>query len=240
MNLDILYEDKNFLAVNKPAGLLVHGHQNTDEETVVTWITKHRPEIKNVGDDPQDRPGIVHRLDKATSGVLLIAKTQEYFLYLKSLFQQHEIKKTYCAFTWGSFKAKEGVVDKPIGIVSGSIRRSIRSSKMMKPAVTEYRVKKEYAAPDNKIISFVHVFPKTGRTHQIRVHLASIGHPIVGDALYGPRKRAPKSKNNKHEQVSAFEPSRLMLHALSVEFAVTPGHRVRIEAPPPPEFKLSF
>ncbi len=223
--IEILYEDHNVIAINKPAGLLVHGHSKTEEETVVTWIKNHYPSVQTVGDDPENRPGIVHRLDKETSGVLLIAKTQEYFLYLKSLFQNHEIKKTYQAFAWGAFQKREGMIDQPIGIVSGSIRRSVRSQKMAKSAVTEYHVKKEFNVTDKVVISSLEVMPKTGRTHQIRVHLSSIGHPIVGDTLYrGVRKEMPKT--------------RLMLHAFSLEFALTPGHRMRIEAPPPPDFQI--
>src|ERR1700685_121466 len=133
MEPEIVYENKNFLAINKPSGLLVHrakiaNHTSSAEPTLVDWLLKHRPEIKNVGDDPAQRPGIVHRLDKDTSGIMLIPKTQEYFEYLKSLFQKHEIKKTYYAVVRGGLKEKEGTIDKPIGIRNGTLKRSVRST----------------------------------------------------------------------------------------------------------------
>ncbi len=218
-NLEIIYEDKNFLAVDKPAGVLVHPTTSpVKEETITDWILKNRPEIGVVGDNPQIRPGIVHRLDRDTSGVLLIAKNQEYFEYLKSLFQTHEIKKTYLALVRGHVSSKEGKIDKPIGLKSGSVKRTVTTShaKMVKNAVTNYRVKK-YIGDD----TLLEVSPETGRTHQIRVHLASIGHPIVGDKIYGGKRTHP---------VSGVP---LCLHALSVEFAISPGQRMKIEAEPP-------
>ncbi len=235
---EILYEDKNLVAINKPAGLLVHRARHTkkveqrkkneergtggEEPTVVDWVLGRYPEIKTVGDDPENRPGIVHRLDKETSGVLLIAKTQSSFEYLKTLFQKHEMAKTYLALVRGHFQEATGVIDRPIGIVSGSVKRSVRSEKMSKVATTEYRVLGEHTIAAREVVSLLEVHPKTGRTHQIRVHCASIGHPIIGDPLYGRRK--PRE-------------SRLMLHAFAVEFQGESGERLRIEAPPPIEFE---
>ncbi len=230
---EIVYEDKNFLAVNKPTGLQVHAAKIRAQKqpvglqpTLVDWLIKKYPEIKTVGDNPETRPGIVHRLDKETSGVLLVARNQEYFEYLKSLFQNREIAKTYRALVIGKLMPRNGVIDKPIGIKNGTLKRSVHSEKMQKEAITEYNVKK-YFETDDKGFSLVEVYPKTGRTHQIRVHLASVGHPVAGDSLYGPKKPTPGIH-------------RLMLHAVSLEFKDKDGKRLRIEADPPEDFEKAI
>jgi len=238
----ILYEDENFLAIDKPAGLMVHpariapgkkSKNTAPEPTFVDWLLANRPEVKTVGDDPATRPGIVHRLDKETSGVMLIAKTQAYFEYLKSLFQKHEIRKTYYAIVRGVPAPRKGIIDAPIGIVNGTLKRSVRSKKMRKEAVTEYGVVKEWGEGGSgyERFSLLEVHPRTGRTHQIRVHLASIGHPILGDKLYGPK---PTPSNQ-------LPITRLMLHAAAIEFTAKNGSTIRIESesklstvPPPP------
>ena len=230
----VIYEDENFLAINKPAGLLVHAVRSKEhgkESTVVDWLLARYPEIKTVGDDPAERPGIVHRLDKDTSGVMLVAKNQKTFEYLKSLFQKREVQKTYLALVWGTLKTKSGVINAPIGIRSGSVKRSVRSEKMAKEAVTEWRVVKLFDSG----YSLLEVKPKTGRTHQIRVHLASIGHPVVGDRLYGRRRVINNSITN-----DPTADNRLMLHALSIEFTAPDGKRTRLEAEPPASFIHSF
>ena len=234
LNLKVLYEDENFLAVDKPAGVLVHAvnakrksqSAKREKETIIDWLLENRPEVKGVGDLPagrqaiQTRPGIVHRLDRDTSGVLLIAKTQKYFEYLKSLFQNHEVKKTYLALVRGRVRLETGRIDKPIGLKSGSVKHTVShvKAKMIKNAVTNYRVKK-YIKAGSEEQTFLEVTPETGRTHQIRVHLASIGHPVVGDKLYG-------GKSTK-----SGEP--FYLHAYAVEFPVSPGRMICIEADPP-------
>ena len=266
----VIYEDENFLAVDKPSGMLVHAVRTNAEQTqnnaenfprksalslresavpsgtLVDWLLEKYPEIKNVGDDPKTRPGIVHRLDRETSGVMLVAKNQEYFEYLKSLFQKRLIKKTYLAVVFGELAPQSGTIKKPIGLKSGTTKRSIYSGKMAKEAITEYRVKKYYElkeggkittiipqlwynrSSENKkgvgrVFSLTEVRPLTGRTHQIRVHLASIGHPVVGDHFYGPKRQPDWA-------------TRLMLHSLSVEFAAAEGKVLKIEAEPPKEF----
>ncbi|MEK7555601.1 MAG: RluA family pseudouridine synthase [Patescibacteria group bacterium] len=226
----IIYEDKNFLAVNKPAGLLVHpaGNPkfkilNPKQFTLADWLVKKYPEIKTVGDEPKIRPGIVHRLDKDTSGVILIARNQDYFNYLKKLFQERKIKKTYLALVWGKLEPKTGIIKKPISLKTGTIKRTVWKGGLTKEAITEYKVKK-YFKKDGQDFSFVEVFPKTGRTHQIRIHLASIGHPIVGDALYGHKE-------------NPFGLARQFLHAESVEFNTDDGKRIKIEAELPKELK---
>ncbi len=228
-----IYEDKNFLAVNKPAKLLVHSVSkinsrlqipNPKEQTLVDWVLKKYPEIRNVGDEPKTRPGIVHRLDKDTSGVILIARNQKYFDYLKNLFQTHQIKKTYLALVWGEVGPKTGVIEKPIYLKSGSTKRTVWHGKMEKSAITEYKVIKYYQR-ESAAFSLLKISPKTGRTHQIRVHLASIGHPIVGDSLYG-------------KKTNPFNLSRQFLHAESLEFSLENGRRIKIEAGLPEELKF--
>jgi 23S rRNA pseudouridine1911/1915/1917 synthase len=243
---EIIFENDDFVVVNKPAGLVVHAARvsarrstrergqagaNATEETraaeptLVDWLVKKYPKIKTVGDDPALRPGIVHRLDKATSGVMIVAETQASFEQLKKLFQEHRMKKTYYALVHGVPKNKKGTIDAPIGIKNGSLKRSVHSSKMAKSAVTEYSVVKVMTRSDGdkEGYALLKVNPLTGRTHQIRVHLASIGHPIVGDPLYG----------RKADAVSA---SRLMLHAAALMFSDAVGNRFEFEVPAPSDF----
>lgn len=219
--IDVIYENDDFAAINKPAGTLVHrpekGPKSLQKESVLTdWIKEHYPETKEVGDEPNLRPGIVHRLDEDTSGILLIAKNQHFFSHLKELFQKHEVKKTYLALVHGRMAGK-GRIEKPIGLISGSVKRSVngKNLKMIKEAVTEYKVLKVLKGK----YSLLRIFPETGRTHQIRVHLASIGHPIVGDRLYGIKKEDKE-----------LGLTRQFLHAESAEFGLEDGSRIKIEA----------
>lgn len=205
---DVIYEDGNIIGIHKPSGLMVHGVSGhvADEQTLVDFLLKKYPEIAKVGDEPVLRPGIVHRLDKDTSGVMVVARTQESFDALKNIFQEHKVKKTYYAIIKGIPKEKKGIIYKPIGIKTGSVKRSVHSGKMAKEAVTEYEVEKEFLRGDEKF-ALVKVVPQTGRTHQIRVHLASIGYPVIGDPLYGGKSNA-----------KLFP--RQALHAYSLEFTI--------------------
>jgi len=233
-NIKIVFENKDFLVINKPPGLLVHGvnhrsvHENIHEsihkqKTLVDWLIKRYPKIIDVGED-KNRPGIVHRLDKETSGLLIIAKNQKAFDYFKKLFQEHRIKKGYLALVYGEIKNKKGVINKPIGIVASSIKRSTAAKKMkeLKEAITEYEVLRSFDYQGEKF-SLLKVFPKTGRTHQIRVHLASIGHPVVGDKIYGRKK----------EKIV----SRLFLHAYLLEFNLPDDGILRLESELPDDLK---
>jgi 23S rRNA pseudouridine1911/1915/1917 synthase len=225
----ILYETKDFVAVSKPAGLVVHHGvhvlKTKEDPTLCEWLALRYPELRVVGDDPENRPGIVHRLDKDTSGVMLIPRNQKYFEYLKKLFQDHEVNKTYVALVAGKPKQREGVIDRAIGIKSGTTKRSVFSEKMAKSAITRFSVVGVFENNLNpKNISLVKIYPETGRTHQIRVHLASIGCPVLGDKLYG----------GGYKNVT----NRLMLHALAVEFFIKSGEKILIEAELPDDFKL--
>jgi len=232
-DIEIIYENKDMIVVNKPAGLIVHGVAGkiSVEPTLTDILLKKYPEIKTVGDDPTLRPGIVHRLDKDTSGVMVVARNQGSFEYLKSLFKARDIKKTYVAIVSGVPRERQGIIDQPIGIKNGTTKRSVRSLKMAKSAVTKYEVTKTTEKIDGhgkeSPFALLSVSPKTGRTHQIRVHLKSIGHPIVGDVLYGPKKQPPWT-------------TRLMLHAASIEFSDGHGGRLRFDAEVPKEFEEIF
>ncbi len=219
-NIDIIYENKDFLAINKPAGWTVHrpkvaGVDKVEGLFITDWLLERYPEIKTVGDDPVLRPGIVHRLDKDTSGVLLVAKNQPTFEYLKHLFQTGQVRKTYLTLVYGKLLGK-GKIDKPIGLKPGTVKRSTNAKdmKMLKDAVTEYRVLKVLRGGEYTLLE---VHPLTGKTHQIRVHLASIGHPVVGDQLYGKRDQGLNIK-------------RQFLHAQGIEFPLKDDGRMKIEA----------
>ncbi|MEK7554885.1 MAG: RluA family pseudouridine synthase [Patescibacteria group bacterium] len=228
----ILFEGVNFLFIGKPAGVLVHrlkSHPPRPGEVILTdWLLERYPEIARVGDDPEFRPGIVHRLDRDTSGIMVIARNQSAFLYLKHLFGRHEVKKTYLALVFGKPSPESGVIEKPIAIKQGSLKRATRGKKLRlsKEALTRYRTISQYeyhGAP----FSLLSVFPETGRTHQIRVHLASIGTPVVGDGLYGSTPR-------RKEFSRALGLDRQFLHAETIEFTDQTGERIRVSDDLPP------
>ncbi len=233
MEIPIIYEDRDIVAVNKPAGVLVHKtgvafgkNGKKEDDTIVDFLLKHFPEIRLVGDrhtsggSSIERSGIVHRLDRETSGVIIAARNQESFSDLKTQFQERKVRKSYLALVYGIIE-KQGVINKPIGLKPGTIKRSVtaKNMKMIKEAVTEYIPQKHF-----KAATLLMVTPKTGRTHQIRVHLASIGHPIVGDTLYGFKKQTLCSP-------------RQFLHAESIEFTTLSGKRMKIEAELPDDLK---
>lgn len=222
----IIFEDKDFIVVMKPAGLMVHPvpRGRHKEETLTDILLEKYPELKEVGDKPAERPGVVHRLDRDTSGVLVIARTQQFFEYLKHQFQKSEVKKTYLALVWGRLP-QEGSIDVPIGLKSGTTKRSTqaRSMKMVKEAVTEYKTLQRFEY-EGEEYSFVQLSPKTGRTHQLRVHLLSVHHPIVGDQIYGRRS-------------NPWGLARQFLHAESIEFSLPDGRRVRFAADLPEELE---
>ncbi|MDP2629721.1 MAG: RluA family pseudouridine synthase [Candidatus Harrisonbacteria bacterium] len=233
MVIHIITETKDFLAINKPAGLLVHGvfdkhGPKHSELTLVDWLLKHYPDIKDVGDAPVHssqvpwRPGIVHRLDRETSGVLIIARNQASFEYLKTLFQTKNIEKKYTALVWGKSE-KRGVVDRPISIKDGSVKRTVFLGKMPRPARTEYERIGLYKEGKN-FLSLLDVWPKTGRTHQIRVHLSSIGHSVVGDKLYGKKSDLPGLERH-------------FLHASEINFTDREGNRQQIKAALPEDLQ---
>jgi len=224
--MEIIYENTNLLAVNKPPGILVHTTtpKRADiEETLTGWVLKQYPQLINVGDSPT-RPGIVHRLDKDTSGIMLIAKNQKTFDHLKSQFQNRLVNKTYRAICFGNPKHEGGVIEGTISLKPGTTKRTVYKGKMPKEAVTEYKVLERF-----ENASLLEIYPKTGRTHQVRVHLASINHPVLGDKLYS-------SKTSKKIFIPKME--RQMLHAHSIEFETLKGKKMMLIADEPEDFKL--
>jgi len=219
MEPTILFEDDQVVVVNKPAGMIVYPDGRHDYPALSHWLESKYGEGNFF---------FVHRIDRETTGVLVIAKTEETFEFLKEQFKNRETKKTYRAFVHGTFKEERGIIDKPIGSSrGGSGPRSAKLSYgVQRDAITMYKVLKSqmYEADAQEPISYVEVFPKTGRTHQIRVHFASIGRPILGDRLYGTGR----------PNLLGFE--RLALHALSLAITHPNGEEMVFSAPLPPDF----
>lgn len=229
MEIKILHEDPNILVIDKPSGISTHPDGRSDEETISDWFVSNYPEAQNVGENiisdniEIKKPGIVHRLDKETSGVLILVKNQKAFLYFKNLFKQRLIKKTYVALVEGKMKADRGIIDKPIGRSPRDFRRRLAGRGArgeMREAITQYKVVKEA-----KGFSYLEVFPKTGRTHQIRVHMKFVNHPILCDKLYNSSGLCPAGLD------------RLALHAKAIEFETMEGNKLRIEASVPSSFE---
>lgn len=227
--IKIIFEDENFLVIDKPAGLLVHptAQKNSAKPTLIDWLLSFRPEIKAVGEDNL-RPGLVHRLDRETSGLLIIAKNQETFLFFKKLFQERKIKKGYLALVYGVFKNKTGSIRKPIGLKASSLKRSTKAKRLknLKEAITDYKVVWNFKNQKGPGFALLEVFPKTGRTNQIRVHFSNFGHPLVGDQIYGSKKLD-----------KLFQPPRLFLHAYLLEFPLQEGKILRLESDLPKDLQ---
>ena len=213
VDLPILYEDDDVIVVNKPSGLLTHAKGGLSDEPTVAEII--RPKTSFATDT--DRPGIVHRLDRDTSGLLIIAKNSESAAHLQRQFAERTAKKTYIAITDGKPKLNAAKIDLPIGR-NPSAPSTFRIDPNGKPAQTTYHVLAE-----NNIQSLVELKPTTGRTHQLRVHLAHLNAPILGDRVYG------KSSD-----------CRMMLHAQKLEITLPSGERKVFEAAVPDEFKKFF
>ncbi len=186
--LVVLYEDEDLIAIDKPAGMVVHPAYGHTSGTLVNAVLYRWPELAQVGD--QHRAGIVHRLDKDTSGVIVVARTPQAHRALAAQFEARTTRKRYLALVEGNPASATGRIEAPIG-------RNPRQRKQMavvrkgREAITEFNVLAYYA--DHALLE---IFPRTGRTHQIRVHLAFIGHPIVGDTVYGRRKQRIKLKRH--------------------------------------------
>lgn len=206
----ILFEDDLLLVIDKPSGLIVYPDGKHDYPALSHWLEKKYTEFH-----------FVHRIDRETSGLLVVARTQAAHEFLKEQFQNRDIKKTYRAFVYGPLKEERGIINRPIGSGRGGLgpRSATRPHGTMREAETLYRV-----IANGKEAAYVEAFPKTGRTHQIRVHFSAIQHPIICDVLYAPGK----------PPMLGF--TRLALHAFSLTFMHPNGQEMRFEAPLPKDF----
>jgi 23S rRNA pseudouridine1911/1915/1917 synthase len=232
----VLYEDADVLVIDKPAGLVVHGDGRTKEMTLADWLLLRDPGMANVGEPWESpsgemipRPGIVHRLDRETSGVMIIAKTQDAFEYLKQQFKDRVPRKRYEALTYGHPKEEGGVIDKPIGRSPSDFRRwsaQPGARGEMREAETLWSVKLRGTDPaSGEKVSLIEAEPKTGRTHQIRVHLKAIHHPVLCDSLYAAGKPCLLGLN------------RVALHARSLTITLQNGVEKTFEAPRPADLE---
>ncbi len=227
----VLYEDVDMLAVDKPAGLVVHADGRTKEATLADWVLKKYPALKDVGGMHTldagryvSRAGILHRLDRETSGVMVIAKNDETFYFLQRQFLDHSIEKTYNAFVVGELERSEGIIDLPIGRSRSDFRQWTTGKDArgtLRKAITNYRVLKHVRG-----FSFLELRPGTGRTHQLRVHLKAVGHPIVCDKRYG--------------SACMLGFKRLALHARAIRFLDPSGKELSIESPLPTDFTVAL
>lgn len=214
----VIFENNNFICINKPSGWVVNEASTTHNQLVLqNWIRENFdfPIFKNF----EMRNGIVHRLDKETSGVLLVAKTEDYFIYLQSLFKERKIQKSYLALCHGKVEPCEATINAPVGRLPWN-RERFGVLAGGREATTKYKVK-EYLSNKSEEFTLLELFPKTGRTHQIRIHLKYINHPIVSDNFYAGRKT---SRNDRQ-----WCP-RLFLHAFSLEFLDKENKKIIIES----------
>lgn len=230
----VVYEDRHLIVVDKPAGLVVHHGAGHNTGTLVDGLLARFPDLahlaaQGVGDP--SRPGIVHRLDKGTSGLLVVARTAESFASLSRQLRERTAGRRYLALVAGTVDADEGVVDAPIG---RSARRPARMavSRGGRPARTRYRVVRRYSAP--RAVTLLEATLDTGRTHQVRVHLGAIGHPVIGDDRYGGTEARPP------EITAVLGPGRLFLHASLLTLDHPDGDRRSWESPLPPDLQQAL
>jgi 23S rRNA pseudouridine1911/1915/1917 synthase len=227
--LEVLFEDDSLVVLNKPAGLVVHPAPGHWTGTLVNALLHHfqRPggSLSSIGG--KERPGLVHRLDKETSGVLVVAKTDQAHRTLAAQFKQHSIIRVYEALVWGAMKKREGVVELAIGRDVKERKKFSARTARPKPSATAYKVIQRLGVSATR----VELLPRTGRTHQIRVHLLSLGHPVLGDTVYGGRKV---------KMLGDATIPRIMLHARTLGFRhpVT-GESMEFTTPPPPDMEAT-
>jgi 23S rRNA pseudouridine1911/1915/1917 synthase len=237
---EVIYEDENIIVVNKPYGMLVHEDWHSGAEgTLVEWFLKRVPEAKGVGEittkpdgTPLERSGVVHRLDRDTSGVMVMAKNAEAHTFTKAQFHDRKAKKEYRAFVYGRVHDKWGTINRPIGRSTRDFKK--RSAEKgakgtLRDAVTHFE-RIGLGEYNEEAFSYLKLLPQTGRTHQLRVHLRAIDRPIVGDVVYADKKI--ESSNN-------LKLSRLALHAHVLEIKLLNGESERFIAPLPIEFELA-
>jgi len=225
----VIHEDDSLIVIDKPAGLVVHPGAGRHHGTLVNALLHHCRDLSGIGG--RLRPGIVHRLDRDTSGVLVVAKNDQAHRSLAAQFKSREVRKLYEAVVWGSPRAAAGTVDRPIGRhPTARVRMAIVATG--RPARSRWRVARRYGPA-----TLIEVEPETGRTHQIRVHLASLSHPIVGDPLYGGRRSAPGSDPALAAALAGYDG--LALHARRLGFRhPVQGRWCEFEATRPADLEL--
>lgn len=231
----VIFENEHIIALNKPAGLIVHSDGRTVEPSVAEWIGEQYPYMKGIGEpwiSPQGEVvlinGLVHRLDRTTTGVLVAAKNNEVFAYLRAAFTERRVSKVYRAIVYGHLEHDEGT------IVAEIVRTTTIPKKWCavpceeshkRAAITTWKVLSRGTNEQGNAYTCVEVYPKTGRTHQIRVHFAFVGHPLVADHLYA----------TDYKTMLGF--TRPALHAYSISFPLSSGEHMTLKAPLPPDFE---
>lgn len=239
LDIPILHEDDAMLVLAKPADVLVHTDGKNTDTTIVDWFLARCPEASGVGEQtetPQgevlERSGVVHRLDRDTSGVLVLAKTEAAFMHLKAQFHDRLVEKTYRTFVYGTMKAQTGTIDRAIGRSPRDFRKrsAMRGAKgRLREAVTHWRLL-QAGVYEGEQFSYLEVKPVTGRTHQIRVHLRAIERPVVGDQLYA---------GHKGEHSNNLGLNRLALHAYALNIMLPNGTTALFTAPEPDTFIMA-
>jgi 23S rRNA pseudouridine1911/1915/1917 synthase len=228
--LTILYEDSSIIVIDKAPGMVVHPAYGNPSGTLVNALLYHCKDLAGI--NGVLRPGVVHRLDKDTSGVMVVAKDDEAFHHLAKQFKNRTIDKVYLAIVYGKLSQDEGLIDSAIGRHPSQRKRMSTRTKRGRSAITRWRKVEELDS-----CTLLEIFPQTGRTHQIRVHLSSIGHPILGDPLYG-RKGRPGAIHNPVLKECVKKLNRQALHAQRLEFThPRTGKRVQFVSPIPQDMK---
>ena len=228
--LTILYEDPSIIVIDKPSGMVVHPAYGNPSGTLVNALLYHCKDLTGINGIL--RPGIVHRLDKDTSGVMVVAKDDMPFHQLTKQFKNRTVGKVYCAIVYGRFGQDEGLIDSAIGRHPSERKRMSTQTKKGRIAITRWKKVEEF-----ENCTLLEIFPRTGRTHQIRVHLSSIGHPILGDPLYG-RKGRPGAIHDPFLKDCIKRINRQALHAQRLEFNhPRTGERVQFISPIPQDMK---
>jgi 23S rRNA pseudouridine1911/1915/1917 synthase len=228
--LNIVYEDASIIVINKPAGMVVHPAPGNADQTLVNALLFHCHDLSGIGGVL--RPGIVHRLDKETSGLIVAAKSDEAHRKLSAQFEKHDVHKKYVALVWGDVKGQTGEIVLPVGRHPVDRKKMSTKSRRGKDALTLWKVRERYG-----VATLLDVEIKTGRTHQIRVHLTERGYPVIGDAVYGnPSKLQTVKDAALKAQLKSF--SRQALHAAQLSFLhPQSGERVVFAAPLPEDME---
>src|SRR5258706_5186291 len=230
--LQVVFEDKDLIVIEKPAGLVVHPAAGNPDGTLVNALIAHcGATLSGVGGVA--RPGIVHRLDKDTSGLLIAAKHERAMASLAKQFANHTIERAYHAIVWGAPRAGDGIIEGRIGRNPFDRKRMAVLRGGGKQAGTRYRLVEKYGDPERPFASLIECRLETGRTHQIRVHLTHIGHPLIGDPSYGKSRQAPRAKTTAQEVAfaAASRFPRQALHAYILGFQHPTLHKtIRVES----------